>query len=124
MNRVRIAIACCFLITLVAVQASAGMEMPAEMQAAVTQYPGSEVLQIVNMGGHDVVLLDCGTAALDEVYEYYLGKVKGGGWEIVMESKQSDFMMLMAMKDGSKHFSVNVNIEDGSTVAALSLVSE
>lgn len=124
MNRVRIAIACCFLIALVAVQASAGMEMPAEMQAVVTQYPGSEVMQIVNMGGHDVVLLDCGTAALYEVYEYYLGKVKGGGWEIVMENKQPDFMMLMAMKDGNKHFSVNVNIEDGSTVAALSLVSE
>ena len=123
MNRVHVAIACCFLATFFSVQAFAGMEMPAEIQAVAAQYPGSEVMQIVNMGGHDVVMLDCGAAALEEVYEYYLGKVKEGGWEIVMENKQPDFLMLMAMKDG-KHFSFNVNTEDGATVAGLSLVSE
>ncbi len=122
MSRMHAVSVSCLVALLLAMNAFAGMEMPAELKAEVSQYPDSTVVQIVSMGGNQVVMLDCGSADMREVYDFFSGKAKGNGWNVVMENQQADLLMMRGMKD-NKQLTVNVTVEDGKTMTALSLAA-
>ncbi len=113
---------CCLLVLLAGV-AKAGLEMPSELKEEFPQYADSQLLQVTNMGGAIIVMMNCGTANMETVYDFYLSKAKSNGWNVQMESKQQEVMLFAADK-GNKKFMLNVAVEDGNTAVGMTLSSE
>ncbi len=67
--------------------ALAGVEMQAELKREFTQYPGSTVFQVTSAEGTMQVILDCGGASMDAVFEYYKKKAQANGWELKWRTK-------------------------------------
>ncbi len=103
-------------------RALAGVELPAGMKAEVGQYPESTVVQVVNMSGQEIAMIDCGAAKPEAVYGYYAGQAEKNGWKFLMQGKQADAQMLIGEKNG-RQLSVTVTADDGKTVVAISLTA-
>ncbi len=123
MERIYLFLAGCCAFFLLIGTAYAGMDMPEGLKKDFPQYPDSQLIQVMSMGNAEVVMVNCGSSSLDAVYGYYLTKAKDSGWTVQLESKQQDVMLLGAEKD-SRKLMINVAVEDGNTVVALSLATE
>jgi len=103
--------------------AMAALTMPAELEAEFTQYPGSTIVNAVDAGTIVQVILDCGDASIDAVYDYYKEKSTENGWVVQMENKSVDTYVIL-MKKGTNGGNISVAVEDGKTSATVSIMKE
>lgn len=113
---------CCFFVFL-AGYAYAGLEMPAELQAEFPQYADSKLIQVTNVSGTAIVMMDCGSADMEKVFNFYMSKAKEHGWTVQMENRQQE-MMLLAAEKGNKKIMLTVAVEDGKTAVGMTLATE
>lgn len=97
-----------------------GVEMPEKLKSEFTQYPDSEVIQVMTMGEGQVVFIDCGDVPVDTVFEYYKEKAQDSGWSVGMENKTSDQMMLMLEKGENKGV-ISVARDSDKTVVSMTI---
>ncbi|MBN1276902.1 MAG: hypothetical protein JXA35_05365 [Deltaproteobacteria bacterium] len=110
-----------FLIT--AALAFAGVEYPDETASEFPQYPGSEVVQVVNMGANLITILKCSNAQIKDAYNYYRDRAVKSKWKIAMETKQNEHMMFMAEK-GKKKAMIDISQQDKEVIASITIVNE
>ena len=101
--------------------AQAGLTMPEEIESEFTQYPGSQVVNTTSTNFMKQVVLDCGSDALDRVYDYYKDKAAGNGWIVMMENKTPDLYTCL-MKKEDKSGNIAVAGENGKTSATLAIM--
>jgi len=101
--------------------AVAGTDMPKELVAELTQYPGSSVMSATTSAPLVQAILDCGSAEIDTVYGYYKKMAIDNGWQVHRESKSAGVYNLALRKNNSGAMIV-VSGANGSTSAALSIM--
>lgn len=123
MKRLSIAVSAFIFFLITAGLSLAGVDYPDEIPPEFSQYPDSEVLQVINTGANLITILKCGNAQLKDVYAYYRDKAKKSGWKIVMETKQNEHMMFMAEKSPKKVM-IDIGQQDNDTMANIAIVNE
>lgn len=96
-----------------------GMEYPKEISSELPACAGAKVLQTMNVQGNMMVTMEC-AGAMEDVYADYKKKVEGGGWSIVMETKQPEANILMGQKE-QKHLVLNVGASGGKVLVNITL---
>ena len=101
--------------------ALASPDMPPQLAAEFTQYPGSTVVDSTNSPMIVQAILDCGSASEQKVYGFYKKQAAKNGWKIKMERQAKGLRHLMISKPGANG-NIAVGSEDGKTSAAITLM--
>lgn len=96
---------------------SEGVEYPEALNDILPLCPECTPVQVTNIGGQTAVMLKS-SSSVDEVYDYYLGKAREGGYTVGMENQMQEMKMFIAEKNGSS-IQCTVAEEDGTVGASI-----
>jgi hypothetical protein len=102
--------------------AMAGPTMPKDLATEFTQYPGSSVMHTTTSAPLVQAILDCGSAEIDTVYNYYKGKATQNGWQVHRESKSAGIYNL-ALRKNDNSAMILISRANGATSATLNIMS-
>jgi hypothetical protein len=89
------------------------------IESEFTYYPGSKVINIVEEGDYKQIVLNCGNAAINDVYNYYKDKILDSAkWSLMLEIKSDTSHQLMVEKKDYEGF-IGIVSEDNETGVVL-----
>jgi hypothetical protein len=84
------------------------MDLPEKLKD-VPLYPGSKIVQTMDMGANSMVMLQV-KADRDAVLEFYKKDFKGKGWKVAFQAEQEDSALIHFTKNNEM---VQVNVQHG-----------
>ena len=99
--------------------ASADTDLPKTITENFPAYPKSKIIQVKEIQGYDAAILEC-EDDVAKVHEFYLGKVKKGGWTIEVNYETDEHRTISAHKS-DKACMINIALQNGKTMVSLSI---
>lgn len=101
--------------------AQAASEMPAKLAAEFEIYPDATVQDSTDSPMVVQAVLDCGSASVQEVYDFYKEQVKKGDWKHLVEREVKGKRHLL-FSNPTANGNIAVSSAGGSTIATISLM--